>query len=66
MKSFQEVKTYRYENIAKVSLNHLELNLFHDDLMRRIIKIALRNLESEWGPPPAHFAFFFNGKRWEV
>ncbi|MDQ0255104.1 CBS domain-containing protein [Evansella vedderi] len=61
MKSFEQLRQYRQQQIVKVSTSHQLLNEFHDELMKGIVHTALKKVESEWGPPPAHFAFFLMG-----
>ncbi|GAF64385.1 hypothetical protein BTS2_1278 [Bacillus sp. TS-2] len=34
---------------------------FHEQLMFEAIEVAQKKVESEWGSPPAHFAFFLLG-----
>lgn len=61
MKSYEQLKEWRERNINAVSSDHHKLNEFHDELMKNTVKIALEKVESEWGKPPTHFAFFVMG-----
>lgn len=59
--TYTDLSKWRQETIKKVSNDHTLLNEFHDDFIQRIVRIAISNLASEWGEPPAHFAFFMMG-----
>ncbi len=61
MNSYEQFKAWREITIKTVTDDHQKLNEFHDQLMQGIIQIALAKIESEWGKPPAHFAFFVMG-----
>ncbi len=61
LENYQQLKEWREEKIKSVSSDHYELNRFHDVLMKKIVQIALKEVESEWGKPPTHFAFFVMG-----
>lgn len=61
LENYQQLKEWRDQKIKSVSWDHHELNKFHDKLMRRTVQIALKEVESEWGSPPTHFAFFVMG-----
>ncbi|SDY93010.1 CBS domain-containing protein [Evansella caseinilytica] len=61
MKNYQHLLQWRKENSIRVSTRHEELNQFHDALMKKIVEMAINEVESELGSPPAHFAFFLMG-----
>jgi CBS domain-containing protein len=61
MTPYLEVKQLRDNNIHMFSDDHLALNNFHDHLMIKTVQKAIDKAESEYGPAPAHFAFFTMG-----
>ncbi|WNF38219.1 DUF294 nucleotidyltransferase-like domain-containing protein [Bacillaceae bacterium IKA-2] len=61
MNQYEELKLWRLNNIGSVINDHKKLNEFHDQLMIKTCQIALEKIESEWGAPPTHFAFFVMG-----
>jgi CBS domain-containing protein len=61
LQSYKEIYQWREQSINKVSFDHQKLNDFHDQIMEQIVQIALKKIESEWGPPPTRFAFFVMG-----
>ncbi|MDC3411948.1 DUF294 nucleotidyltransferase-like domain-containing protein [Terrihalobacillus insolitus] len=61
MNSYAEIRKWREQKITNVSTNHEALNTFHDELIKQSVKLAMKNVQSEWGDPPAPFAFFLMG-----
>lgn len=61
MKNYGRLKQWREQNVSSVIDDPQKLNQFHDDLMKKTVGVAVKNVESEWGLPPAHFAFFIMG-----
>ncbi|WP_078556233.1 DUF294 nucleotidyltransferase-like domain-containing protein [Alkalihalobacterium alkalicellulosilyticum] len=61
MDTYEKLKQWRQEQMKSNSTDHYKLNLFHDDLIQKVVQIALEKVKSEWGEPPAHFAFFMMG-----
>ncbi len=52
---------WRQKNIKNVSTNPTQLNALHDDVLRKTVNVAIEKVQSEWGNPPAPFAFFLMG-----
>lgn len=61
LRRYEQVKILRDQKMTSVSTDHQKLNEFHDQLMKEVVQIALEKVESEWGKPPTHFAFFVMG-----
>jgi CBS domain-containing protein len=61
LEHYEQLKAWRQTEMGSVSLDHFQLNEFHDKLMKETVRIALKKVASEWGKPPAHFAFFVMG-----
>lgn len=61
MKDYVELAKWREKGMKTVSTNHQDLNMFHDNLMRKAVYLAIEKMISEWGNPPAHFDFFIMG-----
>ncbi|MDE5414633.1 DUF294 nucleotidyltransferase-like domain-containing protein [Alkalihalobacterium chitinilyticum] len=59
--TYEQLKGWRMSSIEQVKYDHTKLNEFHDELITKTVKAAIENVTSEWGPPPAHFAFFMMG-----
>ncbi|MFV8826263.1 DUF294 nucleotidyltransferase-like domain-containing protein [Alkalihalobacterium sp. APHAB7] len=59
--TYEQLKWWRMSYIEQVKYDHMKLNEFHDELITKTVKVAIENVTSEWGPPPAHFAFFMMG-----
>lgn len=60
-KSYTELYQWRKNQIQTVSNDHFELNHFHDVLIEKTIKIAMKKVQGERGNPPAPFALFLMG-----
>ncbi|MED1601574.1 DUF294 nucleotidyltransferase-like domain-containing protein [Alkalihalophilus marmarensis] len=55
---------HRYEDLRQSALNEVKpskLQDIHERMMQHAVCRALKTVESEWGSPPAHFAFFVMG-----
>ncbi len=61
MKTYEQLNMWRTSNIEQVQFDHPKLNEFHDALITQTVTLAIETVTSEWGPPPAHFAFFMMG-----
>lgn len=61
MNSYTELKEAREQRMGAVSMNHIKLNLLHDELIAKAVHLALDTVRSERGNPPAPFAFFLMG-----
>lgn len=60
-RDYKDIRSFREKHQAEVIHNHEKLNKFHDDVMMKVVNVATIKIESEWGSPPAHFAFFMMG-----
>ncbi|MBU8905820.1 hypothetical protein KH400_04360 [Desertibacillus haloalkaliphilus] len=47
--------------MRSVARDHHTLNQFHEQVIYQVVQMAQVRMESEWGKPPAHFAFFVMG-----
>ncbi|TLS36992.1 hypothetical protein FCL54_12410 [Pseudalkalibacillus caeni] len=61
MAGYQKLWQLRNDQISIVSNDHKKLNQFHEELMMKVVQIAIDKTVSELGPIPAHFAFFVTG-----
>lgn len=59
--TYEEIREWRNHNIDEVNDSYEKLNEFHDEVIRSVVSYAIKKNESEWGPPPTHFAFFMMG-----
>ncbi|MGN8647180.1 DUF294 nucleotidyltransferase-like domain-containing protein [Gracilibacillus sp. HCP3S3_G5_1] len=58
--SYEDIKEWREQQIHQ-QLDHENLNQFHDDLMMKIVQLAMEKIKEEQGEVPAPFAFFLMG-----
>ncbi|OLO42220.1 hypothetical protein BTR23_03075 [Alkalihalophilus pseudofirmus] len=61
VETYEQLNIWRTSYIQQVKYDHTKLNDFHDQLIKRTVKLAIERITSEWGPPPTHFAFFMMG-----
>ncbi|UOQ93909.1 DUF294 nucleotidyltransferase-like domain-containing protein [Halobacillus shinanisalinarum] len=61
LKSYVELRQWRVRNLNAVSTDHRRLNLFHDELIKATVQVAMEKVRGECGDPPAPFAFFLMG-----
>ncbi|MRG87899.1 DUF294 nucleotidyltransferase-like domain-containing protein [Salinibacillus xinjiangensis] len=61
MNDYGEIFKWRQKQIHQVSTNHVQLNTFHDEIIRKSVQVSMDKVQREWGPPPAPFAFFLMG-----
>jgi len=61
MKEYDQLKSWREQNIKTVSGDSIKLNEFHDRLIIATVHVAIEKVKSEWGPAPARFSFFIMG-----
>jgi CBS domain-containing protein len=58
---YLEIRQWRDEHIHEVLEDPIALNGFHDRVMKTTVHQAIKTVESEFGPAPAHFAVFIMG-----
>lgn len=61
MTNYLEVKSLRDKKLTSFIYDNDELNSFHDDIIKKTVILAIKKVESEFGPPPTHFTFFLMG-----
>ncbi|MBM7553361.1 DUF294 nucleotidyltransferase-like domain-containing protein [Thalassobacillus pellis] len=61
LSNYTEIKKWRQENILEAADNHKELNDFHDQVIRKTVRLVMEKVEREQGEPPAPFAFYLMG-----
>jgi CBS domain-containing protein len=59
--SYDSIKKWKDEHILKFALDTKGLNDFHDEMMRSASKLALFQLEQEFGKPPCKYTWFVMG-----
>ncbi|WP_257820982.1 DUF294 nucleotidyltransferase-like domain-containing protein [Salipaludibacillus agaradhaerens] len=65
--TYGDIKDWRLDIFQKSSFTHETLNDVHDNIMRAVVDLAVKQMESERGQIPARFAFIVMGSsgRWE-
>ncbi|WP_088104487.1 DUF294 nucleotidyltransferase-like domain-containing protein [Halalkalibacter urbisdiaboli] len=58
---YQVLKIERMQEMQGLEPSPEALHLLHESLMKKAVRLAIEKNESEWGPAPAHFAFFVMG-----
>ncbi|MFB6468277.1 DUF294 nucleotidyltransferase-like domain-containing protein [Cytobacillus sp. Hz8] len=58
---YKALRKWRNHRIQLVWDDPIALNQFHDELIEATVQKAIKNVESELGPAPAHFTFFLMG-----
>ncbi|WP_100405784.1 DUF294 nucleotidyltransferase-like domain-containing protein [Bacillus solitudinis] len=61
LKRFEMLKDERMADMKHVKPSLEALRLRHEALIKKSVRLAIEKIESEWGPPPTHFAFFVMG-----
>lgn len=61
LEHYLELTILREKQINEVALDHYHLQQFHDQIINKVVQIAVLKVESEWGPLPTRFAFFVMG-----
>lgn len=59
--TYQAIKTFRDQEIRNSITDNHQLNQFHDQVMKRVVQIALDHVNQERGNPPSTFSFFVMG-----
>jgi CBS domain-containing protein len=59
--TYQDLKAFRERNLLTFTSDHLQLNQFHDQLMRKVVQIAITQVHRDQGTPPTPFTFFVMG-----
>jgi CBS domain-containing protein len=60
-KRYQSLYEERLQTIHNQEHTSASLQKSHEAIIKKAICLALKKTESEWGQPPAHFAFFLMG-----
>jgi DNA polymerase III epsilon subunit-like protein len=60
-RTYQSLKEFRNRKIIELAVDSHQLNLFNDQLMQKVIQIAIERTKNERGDPPTSFAFFVMG-----
>lgn len=59
--SYESIKKWKDNHIHNYGSNTIELNKFHDEMMKSASKVALFHLEKNSGAPPCDFTWFITG-----
>lgn len=59
--TYSQIRITRDREIRHVSSNAARLNLFHDEIIRQTVAVAINRIKEEAGPPPSPFSFFVMG-----
>ncbi len=59
MVTYNSIKDWKTQNITQYKNNIKELNLFHDQVMRKVLQVAIEKLDL--GAPPCSFSWFVTG-----
>lgn len=59
--TYQLLKEYKTKKMKDYSNDSYQLNLFHDQLMYRVIQLAMDQIKYKHGIPPSIFSFFVMG-----
>lgn len=60
-RQYSQLYEERLQTIHRQEHTSASLQKSHEQLIKKAIALALKKIESEWGQPPAHFAFFLMG-----
>ena len=57
--TYKSIKIWKEQNISKYKEDLSGLNAFHDQVMRKVLEVAIVNLKK--GLPPCAFSWFITG-----
>jgi CBS domain-containing protein len=58
---YSKIGFLRETHIKQVSRDHYKLNELHDDIMKQVLELSMKQVISRIGPPPSPFSFFVMG-----
>jgi CBS domain-containing protein len=59
--TYSVIADYRKVNMKEAASNHFKLNELHDNIIKQVLEISLREVLARYGPPPSPFSFFVMG-----
>jgi CBS domain-containing protein len=58
---YEEIRSYRDQQIPAVINDHFKLNLLHDKVITKVIDLSVSRIQVRNGPPPCPYSFFVMG-----
>jgi CBS domain-containing protein len=58
---YEEIRSYRDQQITAVISDPFKLNLLHDEVITQVIRLSVGRIQVRNGPPPCPFSFFVMG-----
>ncbi|MCH6265576.1 DUF294 nucleotidyltransferase-like domain-containing protein [Neobacillus citreus] len=58
---YMEIRKFRDDKMKQASHDHIKLNQLHDEIMKKVIHLALKQTAEKLGPLPCPFTFFVMG-----
>ncbi|MGZ4159232.1 MAG: DUF294 nucleotidyltransferase-like domain-containing protein [Neobacillus sp.] len=59
--SFLEIRKVRDDKMFEASRDHFKLNHLHEEIIKDVLNVALKQITDRYGPPPSPFSFFVMG-----
>lgn len=58
---YSAIAEYRKFHMKRVTQDHFKLNELHDNMIKQVLEISLKEVLARNGPPPSPFSFFVMG-----
>ena len=58
---YSEAAEFRNIHMKEASHDHFKLNQLHDEVVKQVLKISIKQISIRFGLPPSHFCFFVMG-----
>ena len=58
---YSEAADFRNIHMKEASHDHFKLNQLHDEVVKQVLKISIKQISIRFGLPPSHFCFFVMG-----
>jgi CBS domain-containing protein len=58
---YLDILKFREQQLDGVSMDHIKLNILHEDTLQQVLHVAINNTKELHGPPPSSFSFFVMG-----
>ena len=59
--TYSAIAEFRKTHIKEAAKDHFQLNQLHDNIIKQILEISLKEILERYGPPPSLFSFFVMG-----
>ncbi|MFP5106808.1 DUF294 nucleotidyltransferase-like domain-containing protein [Neobacillus sp. C211] len=59
--TYSAIAEYRRFHMKPVAQDHFKLNELHDNMIKQVLEISLKEILARYGPPPSPFSFFVMG-----